>query len=89
MFMDNLSRKLQECKTGCMVGGRLVNHLLYADDLVVLSPYSAGPQQLLRACSDYGMAKKSVVTIARTKEDQKLSFPFFNLNENQLTVTKA
>lgn len=61
-------------------GDRRVNHLMHADDLIVLLPYRAGQQQLLRACSDYGMQydikshrKKSVVMIARTKEDQQLS----------------
>lgn len=93
LYMDDLSRKLKDCKTGCMVGDKLVNHLLYADDLVVLSPYSAGLQQLLRACSEYGMeydikynSKKSVVMIARTKEDQKLHFPSFYLHDTELTI---
>lgn len=35
LYMDDLSRKLNECKTGCMVGDRCVNHLMYADDLIV------------------------------------------------------
>lgn len=30
------------CQTGCMMGNLLVSHLMYADDLVILSPYSAG-----------------------------------------------
>ncbi len=52
--------------------------MLYADDLVVLSPSSAGLQQLLRVCSQYGLmfdikfnSMKSVVLIARTKDDIK------------------
>ena len=97
LYMDDLSRKLKECKTGCMVGDKVINHLLYADDLVVLSPYSAGLQQLLRVCSEYGIeydikynSKKSVVMILRTKEDKKLHFPSFYLNDSELTtVTKA
>lgn len=59
----------------------LVNHLMYADDLVVLSLYSAGLQQLFRVCSCYGVqynikfnSKKSVVMIIRTKDDQKQMF---------------
>ena len=38
LYMDDLSRKLSECKTGCMVGEILINHLIYADDLVIMSP---------------------------------------------------
>ena len=36
-------------------GDRVINHLMYADDLVVLSPYSAVLQQLLRVCSQYAV----------------------------------
>ena len=80
LYMDHLSGELKECSTGCLVGDRLINHMLYAGDLVVLSPSSAGLQQLLRICSQYGIimydiqfdSTKSVVLIARTKEDRKL-----------------
>ena len=54
LYMDDLSRQLTECRTGCMIGDKKVNHLMYADDLVVLSPSSAGFQQLLNVCSVYG-----------------------------------
>ena len=52
---------------------------MYADDLVFVSPYSAGLQQMLRICSNYGMqydikfnSKKKVVMIVTTKEDQNV-----------------
>uniref|UniRef100_A0A671UZC4 Reverse transcriptase domain-containing protein n=1 Tax=Sparus aurata TaxID=8175 RepID=A0A671UZC4_SPAAU len=51
IYMDDLSLQLNECGTGCLVGNSLINHLMYADDLVILCPYSAGLQQLLRICS--------------------------------------
>ena len=93
LYMDDLSRALEVCKTGCMVGDRCINHLMYADDLVVMSPYSAGLQQLLRVCSNYGLqydikfnVKKSVVMIARTKEDRKLCLPSFYLSGQELNV---
>ncbi len=38
-----------------MLGNTTVNHYMYADDLVVFSPSSAGFQQLLNICSDYGI----------------------------------
>ena len=74
--MDGLSRELEECKTGCMVGNQLINHLMYVDELILMSPYSAGLQQLLIVCTKYGMQydikfnpQKSVIMLARTKED--------------------
>lgn len=53
--MDDLSECLNACKTGCMIGNILVNHIMYADDLVVFNPSSAGLQQLLNMCSEYGL----------------------------------
>lgn len=55
LCVDDLSISLNNCTTGCMIGNSLVNHIMYADDLVVLSPCSAGLQQLLNVCSEYGV----------------------------------
>ncbi len=95
IYMDELSMKLSQCKTGCMVGDSLINHLIYADDLVIMSPYSAGLQQLLKVCSSYGdqydimfNPKKSVILIAKAKEDQKQKFPSFLLSDRSLDVVK-
>ncbi len=59
---------------------------MYADDLVVFSPSSAGFQKLLNICSDYGIrydvqcnTKKSVAMIRRTTEHRDLNFPDFYL----------
>ncbi len=46
IYMDDLSKRLNECKTGCINGRLLLNHLMYADDLVIFSPYSGGLQML-------------------------------------------
>ena len=69
---------------------------MYADDLAIVSPCSAGFQQLLNICSEYGLkfdvkynAKKSVVMICRTKEDQKLNFPVFYLSGHTLSVCNS
>ena len=95
VYMDGLSRQLNGCNTGCMIGGVLVNHLMYADDLVTFSPSSAGLQQLLDVCSEYGVefdikynSSKSAVLICRTKEDKSLKFPVFRLPNNPIDVCK-
>lgn len=54
VYMDDLSNQLDECRTGCVMGDTVINYLTYADDLVAFSPYSAGLQELLRVCSQYG-----------------------------------
>ena len=42
---------LNNVRVGCFVGTMLVNHLIYADDLVLLSPSAAGLSILLSICS--------------------------------------
>ena len=45
---------LSKTKVGCALGKTMVNHLAYADDLVILSPSAKGLQKLLNICSEYG-----------------------------------
>ena len=47
IFMDDLSVNLKECQSGCIAGGTIVNHLMYADDIVLLSPSATGLSLLL------------------------------------------
>ena len=74
--MDDLSAQLRSCNNGCMVGETLVSLLMYADDLVVLSPSSDGLQQLLvdtgsmygvKHDTTYNASSKITVFICRTK----------------------
>ena len=65
---------LNNVHVGCLVGTMLVNHLLYADDLVLLSPSTAGLSILLSICSTYGIeydvmynSTKSNVLVFRTE----------------------
>ena len=37
-YADKFSRMLNNVNAGCFVGASLVNHLMYADDLVLLAP---------------------------------------------------
>ncbi len=54
-YMDDLSRELNACKIVCITGAMLINHLMYADDLVIMCPYSRGLAGLLKICSKYGI----------------------------------
>ena len=60
---------------------------MYADDLVLISPSSAGLSQLLRECEKFGTrhdvkynAKKSAVMIYRSMTLEGCTIPNFNLN---------
>lgn len=95
VYMDELSVELSSCKTGCVIGTSVVNHLMYADDLVLLSPYSAGMQELLRICSWYGRdhdvlfnSNKSNIMIVRNKNDKDVDFLVFRLCDRPLNQTK-
>ena len=41
VYMDKLSCTLNDAKAGCIMNGVYMNHLMYADDLVLIAPSSA------------------------------------------------
>ena len=53
IYLDGLSDILNNSIIGGSIGGIRVNHMLYADDLCIISLSSAGVQQLLVRCDDY------------------------------------
>ena len=52
IYTDELSEKLDLSGVGCRYLGS-VNHLCYADDMVLLSPTPQGLQKMLDICTDY------------------------------------
>ena len=42
LYMDELSDTLNKEQIGCCGGNKIINHLMYADDLVITAPSSAG-----------------------------------------------
>ena len=55
VYMDQLSIKLNRSDIGGNIGGHLINHVCYADDLCLISLFSAGMQKLLDKCSSYAI----------------------------------
>ena len=53
VYIDGLSNILNNCTTGGFLGGKRINHMLYADDLCIVSLSSAGLQNLLSICDKY------------------------------------
>ncbi len=51
VHMEELSKMLNGCKTGCLLGELLINHLMY--NLVIFCPNSAR-LQIWKKCSNYG-----------------------------------
>ena len=57
VYMDSLSSSLSNTPIDCSIGGVMVNHIMYADDLVIISPSAKGLQCLLDIlCADYGQS---------------------------------
>ena len=55
IYMDKLSMTLNNTVIGGQIGGQLLNHLCYADDMCLISISSAGMQELLNVCHSYSI----------------------------------
>ena len=53
IYVDDLSRKLNVFTDGCLVSRVMINHLFYADDLVLLCPSLNGLQRIVNICSEF------------------------------------
>jgi len=74
VYMDNLSVTLNKLKVGCHVNNSNLNHLMYADDLAIVSPSARALQILLSHCDEYAKdndiifsTKKSVCMCVQPK----------------------
>ena len=70
--MDDLTTALNKCDTGCIIGKANINHLMYADDLVILSPSQTG-------LSEYN-SKKSAVLVCKSKFMKNFDVPSFKIS---------
>ena len=55
IVLDDLLKKLNESKVGCVAGGMLINHLAYADDTVLIAPSAKALQTLINICSHFAI----------------------------------
>ena len=53
IYIDGLNNILNNSLIGGSLGGKRINHILYADDLCIVSLSSAGLQKLLSICDEY------------------------------------
>ena len=86
VYMDGLSDNLNNVNYGCIAGNHTINHLMYADDLVLLCPSAVGLKKLLNICECYGdvhdikfNSKKSAVIICRSKYTKDVNFAAFKI----------
>ena len=55
LYVDDLSVSLGNERVGCIAGSMIVNHIFYADDLVLLSPSVLGLRKLVSVCENYAL----------------------------------
>ena len=53
LYINNLSIRVTNSDIGGTLDNRFVNHMMYADDLCIVSLSSSGLQELLNMCTDY------------------------------------
>ena len=87
VYVDGLSKMLKETKRGCFINNTSFNHLMYADDLVLLSPSVSGLQHLLKTCEVFATecdlvfnSKKTVYMCIEPKGFHIISIPKVFLN---------
>ena len=54
LYANYISYKLNQLDIGCYLNAVCVNHLVYADDLCLISPTLSGLRKLLSVCEDAG-----------------------------------
>ena len=89
VYMDDLSTNLNTCNVGCLSGTMMVNHLMYADDLVIFCPSAIELRKLLEVCERYSTNhailynhKKSAVMIYRNEFTRNVVAPLFKVNDS-------
>ena len=78
VYINDLSIQLSQTGIGGSIDGKFVNHMIYADDLCVISLSSSGLQSLLNICTNYRQlqdltfnAKKSVCMFFRSSVNKQ------------------
>ena len=89
VYVNDLSVCLNKSGVGGSMNGTFVNHMLYADDICIISLSSSGLQQLLNICDDYCKlhdlvfnAKKSMCIYFSTTINKHCGLPVIYLGNS-------
>ena len=92
IYMDELPQLLKTERNGCWVGNEYYGCLIYADDILLLSPTVSALQNMITQCENFGKkhgldfnAKKTMCIKCHKSYDCRTSrFPQINMNNNAL-----
>ena len=92
VYINGLSENLNASKVGCHFNDVCINHLMYADDGVLIAPSPNALQTMLDICETYGNtndilynSKKSVIMCIKPKECKSIYVPTFYLQGKPLS----
>lgn len=92
VFIDGLSKELNNCKVGCTINDCVINHVCYADDSVLIAPSPTALQYLIDICQSYALsneivynAKKTTCMCIKPKKFKDLNVPNVCLNGKKLS----
>ena len=95
IYVDCISKRLNVTKIGCVLGNSIVNHIFYADDLVLISPSLKGLQKLMNICYDYGTnidilfnETKTKCVIFKSKKDNFVDYQCVVLGNQKISYCK-
>ena len=96
IYMDELSLRLQKSNVGCNCNGLFINHLVYADDMVLIAPSAGALQSMLNICCDYSVThsityneKKTVTMYIKSAKIKPHHIPCITLNNKQLSYVDS
>ena len=98
VYVDKLSSKLNLLETGCLFNGSIINHLMYADNIVLFAPSVKGLQSLINVCYRFGKDNDIVFNESKTvfmkilcNNDMrhKISFPPVFLGKQEITLVNS
>jgi len=86
VYLDDLSKELNNIKAGCFFGEVLLNHLMFADDICVFCPSVRWLQRMLDVCQAYAKShgiifnwNKTVCMTFRAKSAKSTAAPLLKL----------
>ena len=95
VYIDDLSNELMTMSVGCYINDKCFNHLIYADDTVLIAPSPNALQKLLNVCNEFVNCNDLVFNVKKTKcmmiaSDviKDLDFPNVYLNGNVITIVQ-